>query len=528
MNIRGLKILAIFAVFGISGCATNIQNLQTTADHEDKRAAAEQTFTGEPSIVKVPVARNAFIVDEPSAPEMKRLISVSFHNTPMRNAIRSIAREIGVGVIFDTEIKDTETETKNNKTRYSNTTTTQGPDSGKKSKKNSKKKNTNNSDSGSDEEDDYGEFLNRNLTLDFRGRVGDLFTNLSEYTGYYFTLKKGTLIIKEYETFRVAIPNYPELLKEIQANFEGQGAEDISYDELTSNLSYTADYSTNERIKETLVSLRNNMALITMRVLAMNVRLNNEANRGIDWTRLNFGHKNQKQSPFGPFQDSETTTDTTTDPAAAATTALYNSGLAAVGSGTGINLYYEAARFSLSGFLNIIDTYGKSSIIQNVNLQTLSGKPGKLEAISEVPYISQVGVSSLSNNTSSTQATAETATAKSGVTMEILPRWSREEGTLTVSLKIDVLGVTRFLQLSAGNLGVFTQPETTKNSISTTLRLTPYQVGVIGGLIFDKTGGTATGLPGDNYLSKSFNGTKEKEELVVLVKPTVYEFVFTN
>ena len=54
--------------------------------------------------------------------------------------------------------------------------------------------------------------------------------------------------------------------------------------------------------------------------------------------------------------------------------------------------------------------------------------------------------------------------------------------------------------------------------------MSPWQVAIIGGLVNEQTNYSSTGLPLDTTLTKSYGNTKNKEELVVVVKPSIIEF----
>ena len=129
-----------------------------------------------------------------------------------------------------------------------------------------------------------------------------------------------------------------------------------------------------------------------------------------------------------------------------------------------------------------------------------------------------------STATSATQA-VKTATAKSGVELSVVPYYNKKDGTLSLALKVTVSSVTQYMTLSAGNqLGTITQPETTLKAVSTYLRMTPAQVAVVGGLTIESVTDNAIGIPGDNYLSKTGRATKQKGELIIIVKPAIIEF----
>jgi type II secretory pathway component GspD/PulD (secretin) len=124
-----------------------------------------------------------------------------------------------------------------------------------------------------------------------------------------------------------------------------------------------------------------------------------------------------------------------------------------------------------------------------------------------------------------TIAQAQADVAKTGVVLEITPHYNAMARTLGVDIDAGVYGVTRFIDLSAGLLGILTQPEVAKKQVSTYLRMAVGQIAVIGGLTHNRDANTIAGLPIDTYLTKTRQTITEREELVIVVKPTIVEFV---
>lgn len=513
-----VKIMLVVSLVFSVGCAS-IKKVQTVESPlKDVTAAHEDTLAAEPSIVKVPIPADSFVLIEPQSEPSKKQIAITLNKVKLSTAVRAIAREIGVNTVFDADDdKKADNDNKNSSPVVGYT-----PPS-------------NNNQNQEPVKDKDGKYFARRLTLDFKGSSTDLFRVLQEYTGYFYRLHNNSLIVRDKDGFTFRVPNNTDLLKSLKDSLEKAGATGISYDDLTSNVVFTANYPTYERVRRLLDDLKNNMSLVTMRVLLYNVRLTGEENRGIDWTKLVLGIRSQKQlAPFGlngstnnTSNTSNTSTNSTTDTSSTIASAFTN-GVGVVAGSTGANVFLESSKMSLTVLANFMESYGKTKLMQNIFVQALSGRKASIEVVTETPYVSQIGIGAVTTNgttSNTTQSTATTDKAKSGVTFDVTPFWSRAQGTLSVALKVGVYGVNRFLDLNAGNLGTFSQPETTKKSIETYLRITPTQVAVIGGLVYDQYTGSAAGLPGDTYLTKSTQATTQREELVVLLKPTIFEFV---
>lgn len=380
-----------------------------------------------------------------------------------------------------------------------------------------------------------------NITMSFQGKVSDFLKTVSRSTGWTFSFENNALTVRKEGIYNMVLPGYIEVLKEIRSNVEALGGTSIGYDSLTSTLTFQADFNSAERISEFCRKMRENASLITMRILLVNVKLESTTSAGIDWTKfvLGYGTQSLAVSPSGfgnrpPGATSSSGANSSGGSGSSELTPFTNLqnevigmsyGAGVIGNDTGSGIFIDAGKFTLGAVLNYIEDYGRFSIMQNAFIESLSGTKGGLSVLTETPYVSEVSLTALSTNATSATQAAKTATAKSGVELEVVPYYSKKDGTLSMALKVTISTVTRLITLSAGNqLGTITQPETTLKTVNTYLRMTPAQVAVVGGLTIESVTDNAAGLPADNYLAKTATTTKQKEELVIIVKPAVIEF----
>ncbi|ACD94688.1 type II secretion system protein GspD [Trichlorobacter lovleyi] len=506
IRIRTMLCVALFSTLLLGGCSSiqQIRKDDLPTQHELAKKA-ESMLPAEPSIVRLTIPKNAFQVHETKPFSNDRYVSISMHNVEIRDFMKALAASTGLNIVYDMPDKNSFAPA------YSQTALQQGQQPAAI----------------------QGSARSRMVSVSFNGRLSDLFKTLSDSTGYFFTFENGAIVMKERETFSVLVPNYPDLLKTVEGNMVKLGAEGVGYDDLSSSMSFRADYAGYQRMKEYLDNLKNNVSLVTMRIVLMNVRLNNGNSLGIDWSQMAVGWQSQNIQNLGfkklaKLDDSSSSTGTTTGTTTTTTPAtnLFEQGIGALFNTSGANLFMESSRFSLSALFSFMENFGKYNVMQNVFVETMSGKKGKIEIVTESPYVSEIGISSLSSTSGATAATAKTSTAKAGVIMDFTPYYNKKQQMLTINLKVNVEGVNRYVTISAGSqLGSFMQPETTKKSVETFLRMKPEQVAIIGGLVYEMNDDNVNGLPGDTYLTKNVTGKKEKEELVIVVKPTIIEFI---
>lgn len=497
----------LFSTLLLGGCSS-IQQIRKDdlPTQQELAKKAESMLPAEPSIVRLSIPKNAFQVHEAKPFTNDRYVSISMHNVEIRDFMKALAASTGLNIVYDMPDKNGLSPS------YSQAPPQQGQQQPATTQ---------------------GPARSRMVSVSFNGRLSDLFKTLSDSTGYFFSYENGAIVMKERETFSVLVPNYPDLLKSVEANMVKLGADGAGYDDLSSSLSFRTDYAGYQRIKEYLDNLKDNVSLVTMRIVLMNVRLNNGNSLGIDWSQMAVGWQSQNIQNLGfkklaKLDDNSSSTGTTTGTTSTTTPAtnLFEQGIGALFNTTGANLFMESSRFSLSALFSFMENFGKYNVMQNVFVETMSGKKGKIEIVTESPYVSEIGISSLSSTSGATAATAKTATAKAGVIMDFTPYYNKKQQMLTINLKVNVEGVNRYVTITAGSqLGTFQQPETTKKSVETFLRMKPEQVAIIGGLVYEMNDDNVNGLPGDTYLTKNVTGKKEKEELVIVVKPTIIEFI---
>jgi type II secretory pathway component GspD/PulD (secretin) len=525
------KVSLIILSLLLTACAANHASVPTIIPNATKLTEqAEGLLQDTPAIVRVAMPNKAFVLDLPALgiPEHldKKLPHVAFFDTDIQTIIYSIAHQ-QTKMNFIYEAPRNAEVTQKTKRSFDRALTGVGV--------------TANS-STTDQIVGKNDRMKR-ISVSYQGKLSGFLRVLANSSGYFFTYDQasGSIIVKETETFNFVIPNYTSyqkekssggknftLQEEIESSLQNLGATDISYDTFSSSLSFTSDANGFKRVKAYLKSLKDNAALVTMQVLLLEVNLTNNKNRGIDWSKLVLGYGSQKQSPFGVAASNMAAATTTTDSSSAVVGAIVDpmaKGLAAVFTGTGAEMFVEAKNFSLGMLFNFLEQYGHYSIAQNIRIESMSGTKGKFKVLTETPYVSEVQFTALSQQSSTATAGFKSAVAKSGVEIEVVPYYNKAEGSLSMALTVNVSGVTQMVTLQAGQqLGTITQPETTIKSLEDFLRMSPGHIAIIGGLTYEKLNNHSAGLPGESLLSKTYQTSVTKNELVLVVKPTIYEF----
>ncbi len=511
-----VSCVLLASLLTLGGCAGMKQRRELTGTRGltalEKQGNSELAET--PSIVKIKLQKDSFVVKEPQLglpEELDRQVTAEFHNTTVDKILYTVGKAYGFNTIYQPQSHKRQSGETSQQITANSSTKTVG----------AQEVNVSNSVQGN-----AGTNENTPVSITFQGRLSDFLLSLSKASGYFIVYENDALVVKETEQFSVAVPSYPEMLKEVENSIRTLGGRNIAYDRFSAAISFSCNRNALRDIKELCRGLRNNASLVTMRVLLLSVQLNDSSFRGIDWSQLSLGYKGQALPNFGNKAQWATASNSSTSGSSGSSTVYGPSpGVGVMGTSTGASLFLESSNFSFGLVSSFLDSYGSTNILQNANVEAMSGTRGLLTALTETPYVSEISLTALTSQSTTTSQGVKTTVAKSGVELDITPYYSKSDGSLTIALKINVMGVNRYVTLSAGSqLGVFSQPETSKKTVETTLRMSPWQVAIIGGLVNEQTNYSADGLPFENSLAKKYGDSKTKEELVVVVKPSIIEF----
>lgn len=399
----------------------------------------------------------------------------------------------------------------------------------------------------------------------YQGSLGNLLTALSRIDDVFFTWDGSSIIVQSKAAFSASIPQSDLLIKKVSQELSELGASDVTLSRQTGTVNFKASPAAMQAIRPYLAELNTNSALVTLRVAVLSVQLTSAHDTGIDWGALEAavspglltsplsslisglpsggGSAFSAPAATSPSTGTGTTGTGTTGTGTTGTgnsssstgtgTGLSSSssstptGTSLALSGSGLQLTMNNPSFSFSGVLQFLDTYGKTSTLQNVLVRTLGGTPVKLENNTEIPYVSNVGVGAVGSNSASTSVgTASTSNANSGITLTLKPDYNHQTGQVTVSVKVKLDAVLGFNQLSAGSqLGSLTQPTTQKEALTDIVELLPGQATIIGGLRYRTLSDNRQGLPWlAQHGGASVNRQLTDEELVIILRPTVTVF----
>jgi len=355
------------------------------------------------------------------------------------------------------------------------------------------------------------------MILPFRrydGTLGNLVKKIGRSLDLSVWWENDALLISDRDRYVISVPQQQDVMDTIVGELEDFGAEDISPSLYGGRIIYSARPQINEEvIVPYLNGLAGNLAEITLQVAVVQLQLTDISQRGIDWSsfQLQFGNPAIAAANAAAAAASSGTSGSTTSPTT--TTGITTNSLGAFGNGlgqiTGTNNVANAAgtagtisgqglakiagtKVGISGAIEYLSQFGRTSTKQMVELRTLAGQPVQLVSSQTTPYVkglsstTNVGGSSNNNNVTSS---VDTATIDTGLTMGFTPFYDSLMGLVVVDVNIQVSSLIALEDLSYGNSssttgggGSIKQPKTAKNQITDIVRIPAGEVVILGGL----------------------------------------------
>ena len=282
-------------------------------------------------------------------------------------------------------------------------------------------------------------------------------------------------------------------------------------------LSIRASSRQHERIQEFLDQVMTSVKRqVLIEATVAEVQLNNQYQRGIDWSKLRSG------SAGFQFQQ-----------ASGATPAGVNTNSFVVG--------YAAANQNFSVALKLLESFGDVKVLSSPKISVLNNQPALLKVVDNLVFFTiQASTVSSANAPAVTTFTTTLNSVPVGFVMSVTPQISESDTVLlnlrpTISRKIgDVADPNPSLSNPCG-VGVQNCatpaiqsliPVIQTREMESLLRVQSGQVAILGGLIQDQVSNIEDGIPGINRsalgdLFRQRKDTATKTELVIFLRPIV-------
>ena len=407
---------------------------------------------------------------------------------------------------------------------------------------------------------------------EFRGTLGEMLDALKTGSGIISWQEGNIIYFSDVSRYSISLPQNEDVIKSMAETIKNLGATDVVTSVDAGKIVYSAKPSLEEEIIEPFMkrTLRN-LATVDIQVAIVSLALTDKTAQGFDWSKFST-ILDQRASALGQARNTTVaqpagtgTAATTggTNPATVNSTvgalgsqsttkgqilpqltldqsgavAAVTSGAAVLGGTATQKLFGVQTAFSVASTIEFLSTFGNTNVTQNVELRTLSGRQVKFKSGDTIPYVKSIGNNSsggsgVSGGTNSL-GTAQTETIKTGLSVELTPRYDSDAEIVTADLKMTLSSLVEFVQLSAGNqLGTLSQPHTSDQELSDIIRMKVGNTIVLGGLQYDSEtfdGNEPTALRSRLAENSLATGLRKKNvsrnALFIIMKPsvTVYE-----
>jgi len=260
-----------------------------------------------------------------------------------------------------------------------------------------------------------------------------------------------------------------------------------------------------EKVQEFLDQvLANAKRQVLIEATIAEVQLNNEYQRGIDWSRLRTGGNGFQ------FQQSSTGTP------AGVTTGAFILGFANSGA-------------NFAAAIRLLESFGDVRVLSSPKISVLNNQTAVLKVVDNIVYFN-VQANTTTGSTGPAVTTFNT-TANSvpvGFIMTVVPQIS-DTDTISLNVRPSISRILRFVPDPNPSLGAIQNliPEIQTREIESVLRVQNTQIAVLGGLMEDRLSSTEDAIPGlrtipgIGQLLAQRRDQNRKTELVIFLRPTV-------
>lgn len=271
-------------------------------------------------------------------------------------------------------------------------------------------------------------------------------------------------------------------------------------------LSIRATSRQHEKIQEFLDQVMTNVRRqVLIEATVAEVQLNNQYQRGIDWSKLRTG--------TAGFQFQQIS---------GGTPAGINTNAFVVG--------YAAGNQNFSAALKLLESFGDVKVLSSPKISVLNNQSAVLKVVDNLVYFT-IKADTTANQTSTlTTFTSTLNSVPVGFVMTVIPQISDSDTVLlnlrpTVSRQIGNVADPNPSLAAAGVASLI--PVIQTREMDSMMRVQSGQVAVLGGLIQDQTSNGEDGIPGVNRipaigdLFRQRKDTNTKTELVIFLRPVV-------
>ncbi len=353
--------------------------------------------------------------------------------------------------------------------------------------------------------------LSRTVTVtNLRGKLTEVVQQVCSLADLYCAFERGTLTVKERQSFTVSIPplgalaDRETMLSSIGGAIKALTGREPVIDKSSRTIVYEATSRTADQVNRYFQKMRASTSLVIFETYVWEVSLNSGNASGIKWDAF----ANSAKWKFGVSLAGTVDPDVGTP--------------ISIGLPTTNNL--SSSALSGADVLKFISSYGAVKTISQPQLTVLSGSAARLRVADKQNYVSKI-----TRTVSGDQVTVSTDTAsvESGFTLNIESAWDNATvyGTIGITLQ-DVRDIVTF---DDNPESIVQLPQTAEREVQTQVRVRPGDSLLIAGLVreIDSTSREGPGIEKPIFPT-SRSARVGNVELVFLLKPRVIVFTDTE
>ncbi len=325
----------------------------------------------------------------------------------------------------------------------------------------------------------------------FKGDVKEFLSSLQKSHGLFYQVHGKTVIITEKQPVYITVM-FPGIHEHLIETLKAIGIENPYYDVSSSKIAFVTDFKTYSKVKSYF--LKNGLVtLCYMDITVIENAIAENESFGIDWKQL-------------ALSVSQTVGST-------------EAVLKSLAAG-GYQLTFADDKFRFSTLFHSLSDKANLKVLQNARLSTVNGKLCILDVSEKIPYIEEITVGSLNQNSNNAVQGFKFSEVDSGIVLKLKPIVLND----LVSLEIESTIQTVIEFINVGNEDVqIKRPVTTVRNLKTDVAIKAGETALVGGLRYKRTVQSNEGL----YRAMKFGKrdvTLKTFDISILVRPTIVHY----
>jgi hypothetical protein len=332
-------------------------------------------------------------------------------------------------------------------------------------------------------------------SLNHKGSLSLLLKILMLSTNHFFIYEDSVLYVRKYSSFSFKLMPFNNIHEQLIKDLKNIGCLDVSYNSVTHSITFVSDFFAYRKAVNYLNDLVKNQSYVTLHLSVYMFSSENSEALGFDFNNLALS--------------------------------LSRSGLdvsITKNSDASFSLSFGSGRFGITSLIDFLNKHGSVELKQNISIGLLGSYEGKLESVTEYPYVSAVTLTQ-SEKASQPMQAVQFDKVDSGIILNV--KTLQRDDKLFLDLDLVYRFVQKYISLSTGMSGVVVQrPQVVRSSFKSSSLLKNDSLLVLGGILTENNDISTSSF--FNFFSTQKTSSSSKSSLFVTVRPQITRFKFTD